>query len=182
MVYLYETWVNQKHKSEYCWFPEDESELPLYPAGKGARYVILHAGCRDKELLPGCDLVFKAQSGEDDYHKEMNGAVFIDWWVHQLLPALDHPSVIVIDNASYHNVRVEQTIAPSSNSRKQAMIDWLNERSIPFPPLSKCIIKASKPKPIFKTDVLAGEQGHFVLRLPIRHCELTQIELIWANC
>ena len=67
------------------------------------------------------------------------------------------------------------------------MIDWLNERSIPFPPLSKCIdllniIKARKPKPIFKTDVLAGEQGHFVLRLPVRHCELNPIELIWANC
>ena len=187
VVYLDETWVNQNHRSEYGWFPEDESELPQYPAGKGARYVVLHAGCREKGLLPGCDLVFKAQSGEGDYHKEMNGAVFLDWWVHQLLPALDQPSVIIIDNASYHNIRVEETVAPTSNSRKQVMIDWLNERSIPFPPSSKCIdllsiIKARKPKPVFKTDVLAGEQGHFVLRLPVRHCELNPIELVWANC
>ena len=187
VVYLDETWVNQNHKSDYGWYPGDESELPLYPAGKGARYVVLHAGCREKGLLPGCDLVFKAQSGEGDYHKEMNGVVFLGWWVHQLLPALDEPSVIVIDNASYHNVRMEETIAPTSNSRKQAMIDWLNARSIPFPPLSKCIdllniIKARKPKPVYKTDVLAGQHGHFVLRLPVRHCELNPIELIWANC
>ena len=138
-------------------------------------------------MLPGCDLVFKAQSGDGDYHKEMNGDVFLDWWVHQLLPSLDEPSVIVIDNASYHNMRVESTVAPTSRSRKQEMIDWLNERSIPFPPLSKCIdllniIKARKPKPIYKTDVLAGEHGHFVLCLPVRHCELNPIELIWANC
>ena len=117
----------------------------------------------------------------------MNGNVFIDWWVHQLLPALDEPSVIIMDNASYHNIRVEGTIAPISNSRKQVMIDWRNERFIPFPPSSKCIdllnfIKARKLKPVFKTDVFAGEQGHFVLRLPVRHCELNPIELIWANC
>ena len=187
VVFLDETWVNQNHRSEYGWFPKDESELPTYPSGKGARYVILHAGCREKGLLPGCDLVFKAQSGEGDYHKEMNGKVFLDWWVHQLLPALDEPSVIVLDNASYHNIRVEETVAPTSNSRKQVMIDRLNARSIPFPPQSRCIdlmniIRARKPKPVFKTDVLAGEQGHFVLRLPVRHCELNPIELIWANC
>ena len=117
----------------------------------------------------------------------MNGAVFLDWWLHQLLPALDQPSVIIIDNTSYHNISVEETIAPTSNSRKQVMVDWLNERSIPFPPLSKCIdllniITARKPRPVFKTDVHAGEQGHFVLRLPVRHCQLNRMEFILANC
>ena len=87
VVNLDETWENQFHKSEYGWYPEDESELPLYLAGKGARYVVLHAGCRENGLLLGCDLVLKAQSGEGDYHKEMNGVVFLDSWVHQLLPA-----------------------------------------------------------------------------------------------
>ena len=58
------------HRSEYVCFPQDESELPQYPAGKGARYVVLHAGYREKGLLPGYDLVFNAQSGEGDYHKK----------------------------------------------------------------------------------------------------------------
>ena len=35
---------------------------------------------------------------------------------------------------------------------------------------------------MYKTDFLAGQQGHFVLRLPVRYCELNPIELVWANC
>ena len=187
IVYLDETWVNQNHKPEFGWFPKDESVFPQVPAGKGQRFVILHAGFRTQGLLPGCNLVFKANSSEGDYHKEMNSKVFLEWWTDQLLPALNEPSVIVLDNASYHNTRIEETVPPPSNSRKQVMMDWLTARSINVPPNSKCVdlralIKQNKPKSIYRTDVLAGEQGHFVLRLPVRHCELNPIELVWANC
>ena len=187
VVYLDETWVKQNHKPNYGWFPKDECTLPQLPSGKGRRYVILHAGCKSKGLLPGCDLVFKAGSSDGDYHKEMNSKVFLEWWTHQLLPALDEPSVIVLDNASYHNTRLPETAPPKSNCRKQVMIDWLTERSINIPQNSKCsdlkaLIKQNKPKPVYITDSLAGEQGHFVLRLPVRHCELNPIELVWANC
>ena len=89
VVYLDETWVNQKHRPEYGWFPKDESTLPQLPSGKGRRYVIPHAGCKTKGLLPGCDLVFKAGSNDGDHHKEMNSKVFLEWWTDQLLPALD---------------------------------------------------------------------------------------------
>ena len=49
----------------------------------------------------------------------MNSKVFLEWWSDQLLPALDEPSVIVIDNASYHNIRVPETDPPKFNCRKQ---------------------------------------------------------------
>ena len=68
--------------------------------------------------------MFKALSGDVDFSKEMNGTVFLDWWVHQLLPAVDEPSVIIFDNASHHNVRVEETVAPTLNSQQQVMIDY----------------------------------------------------------
>ena len=45
--------MNQNHRSKYGWLPEDESELPQYPAGKGARYVVLHEGCRKKGYCLG---------------------------------------------------------------------------------------------------------------------------------
>ena len=35
--------------------------------------------------------------------------------------------------------------------------------------------------PVYETDVLAKAQGHRVLRLPVRHCELNPIELIQAQ-
>ena len=98
----------------------------------------------------------------------MNSKVFLEWWSNQLLPALDEPSVIVIDNASYHNIRVPETAQPKSNCRKQVIIDWLTERSINIPANSRCsdlkgLINQNKPKPVYITDSLAGEQGHLVL-------------------
>ena len=36
----------------------------------------------------------------------MNSAHFLEWFEDSLLPALKEPSVIIIDNASYHNTRV----------------------------------------------------------------------------
>ena len=34
---------------------------------------------------------------------------------------------------------------------------------------------------VYETDVAAEATGHSVLRLPIAHCELNPIELIWAQ-
>ena len=79
VLYLEESWVYQNRRSEYGWFPNDESELPIYLSGIGARYVILHAACTENMLLPGCDRVFKAQFGEGDYQKEISGAFFVYW-------------------------------------------------------------------------------------------------------
>lgn len=43
------------------------------------------------------------------------------------------------------------------------------------------LIKACNPQPQYLTDVVAGEAGHEVLRLPVGHCELNSIELVWAK-
>jgi hypothetical protein len=34
------------------------------------------------------------------------------------MPALKSPSVIVLDNASYHNIKTEETVVPNFNQRK----------------------------------------------------------------
>ena len=69
----------------------------------------------------------------------MTSKVFLEWWTDQLLPALNEPSVILLDNASYHNTRIEETVPPPSNSKKQVMMVWLTARSINVPPNSKCV-------------------------------------------
>jgi transposase len=35
----------------------------------------------------------------------MNSVVFLEWFENQLMPALKNPSLVVLDYASYHNVK-----------------------------------------------------------------------------
>jgi hypothetical protein len=66
--------------------------------------LVLHADNREEGLIDRCDLVFLAKAKDGDYHQEMNGPTFLTWFENQLMPALKRPSVIVLDNASYHNI------------------------------------------------------------------------------
>jgi transposase len=47
---------------------------------------------------------------DGDYHQEMNSFVFLEWFENQLMPALKNPSLVVLDNASYHNVKTEDAV------------------------------------------------------------------------
>ena len=76
------------------WLPVDDSSAPNIPSGKGKRLIILHAGTSSEGLIEGCDLVFEANSEDEDYHKEMNACVFMGWFENQLLPVMKEPSVI----------------------------------------------------------------------------------------
>jgi transposase len=42
----------------------------------------------------------------------MNSVFFLEWFENQLMPALKNPSLVVLDNASYHNVKTEDTVCP----------------------------------------------------------------------
>ncbi|XP_063416585.1 uncharacterized protein LOC134698835 [Mytilus trossulus] len=120
-----------------------------------------------------------------DYHTEMNGKVFEQWVEKQLVPALPPKRLIVMDNASYHSVRVDGTKAPTSNSRKGDMKDFLNKNGLEFDskftkPKLYDIIKSKKIAPVYKVDEFLKKMGHDVLRLPPYHCDLNPIELIWG--
>jgi transposase len=52
----------------------------------------------------------------------MNGENFAHWMLSQLLPNLEEPSVIVLDNAPYHSI----------SWRKDEIIAWLQQKGIPF--------------------------------------------------
>lgn len=103
----------------------------------------------------------------------------------KLLPNLEPRSVLVVDNASYHNVQVEK--APTAKSRKQDMKDWLSNHKIPFndnmfvPELYQ-LIKLYKPRLLrYLLDETVKREGHSVLRLPPYHPDLNPIELVWAD-
>ena len=100
------------------------------------------------------------------------------------MPNIPDHSIIVVDNASYHNGVVEKI--PTMSSRKADMQAWLERHGISYDSsdlkadlLSKII--ATQPKTIYLTDVEAEAKGHEVIRLPVAHCELNPIELAWAH-
>ena len=48
-----------------------------------------------------CLGLYKTNSA--DYHDEMNSEHFMEWLTEQLLLRLEESSVVIFDNASYHN-------------------------------------------------------------------------------
>ena len=194
IIYLDETWVNAGHTVPYAWLPQLKlvgikgdsdvvKHLPKIPPGKGKRLIVLHAGS-EEGFVPGMDLVFEGKKG-GDYHSEMNSTVFLEWF-ERLCTSLPGPSCIVLDNASYHNSRTEATTSPTSATLKAQMLNWLKERNIQHEPyMTKPelyeIVKRNKPDIIYKTDKIAWQWGHSVLRTPVRQCELNPIELVWAQ-
>jgi hypothetical protein len=47
-----------------------------------------------------------------------NSFVFLEWFENQLMPALKNLSLVVLDNASYHNVKTEDTVCPNCSLKK----------------------------------------------------------------
>lgn len=183
-VYLDETWVNQRDSVDKCWTVKDGSVGPKTKSGKGARFIILHAGST-KGFIEGALLTFKSLNGcKGDYHDSMNHQCFRKWFEYQLLPNIDERSLIIMDNASYHSRILNK--APRSSNRKSDIIHWLTLNNIRHDPsLTKSklleICKENKTRERYEIDELAAAQGHEILRLPPYHCELNPIELIWAK-
>jgi hypothetical protein len=48
------------------------------------------------------------------------------------MPALKNPSLGVLDNASYHNVKTEDTVCPNFSKAKAVLQNYLTQHNIPF--------------------------------------------------
>ena len=115
-MYLDETWLKAHYISERCWIDYGGKGGLRVPSGKGERFIILHAGWKEG-WISNADLVFRGKKGTGDYHQEMNTANFMEWFRERLIPNLPATSVIVLDNAKYHNSVVEKILTKSSTKR-----------------------------------------------------------------
>lgn len=101
-----------------------------------------------------------------------------------LLPNLKANSVVVIDNAAYHNVLEEKV--PNTSTRKAEIQLWLEEKGIAFDPaflkveLLNLVRQHKAAYTKFKIDQIVEAAGHSVLRLPPYHPVLNPIENIWG--
>ncbi|KAL4119466.1 hypothetical protein QTP88_012273 [Uroleucon formosanum] len=185
MIYLDETWVNQNHSRSHIWQNNEGTEGLKVPIGKGGRLIITHAGSSRYGFIEGSKLVFKCQAkNSTDYHSSMNADVFKAWFV-DMLKLLPEPCVIIMDNAPYHSMYINNY--PKCNTRKADVQNWLKNQGVNFSPLEtlpelrerlKLLIPSFKR---YELDEIASSMGHEVIRLPPYHCQYNPIELIWAQ-
>jgi transposase len=182
-IYLDESFINKNHSRDSTWYLDNDGSIVGKPTGKGERLIIVNAIGIDG-WVPNAELVFKASAKTGDYHTNMNWNVFLKWFQNKLMKNIPDNSLIVLDNAAYHNVLAEEAFPKKSHSI-QRFQDWLTRNEIPW---HKDMLKEElydlclrlAPKPEFQLDRIAAEKGHTILRTPPYHPELQPIETCWA--
>ncbi|XP_046971055.1 uncharacterized protein LOC124538094 [Vanessa cardui] len=183
IVYTDESYVDSSHSNPKVWTVSSTKGLKT-PISKGQCVVIVHAG-HEAGFIPNALLTFKAGSKSGDYHDNMNYENYEKWFRTQLIPNLPPKSVVVVDNASYHNKQYDLT--PTSNSKKVDMQAWLSEKGIPHdnnmlkPRLYQLIKTHKEQYKTFSIDKILAEYNHNILRLPPYHPDLNPIEMAWST-
>ncbi len=182
-VYLDETFINKNHSNQFTWYFDEDGPEVNKPSGKGERLIIVNAITLDG-WVSNAKLVFEAKKKTGDYHGQMDWGNFSRWFTEQLLPGIPENSIIIMDNASYHNAAEENSF-PKSNSVKENLRKWLDDKEIPWgQDLLKTelytLCKSYEPKPEYKIDNIAEAAGHSILRTPQYHPELQPIEMCWG--
>ncbi|XP_060846134.1 uncharacterized protein LOC132925787 [Rhopalosiphum padi] len=137
IYYLDETWLNAGDCVDRVWknntvlskhdvFNKGLTTGPQNPSGKGKRLIILHIGS-ENGFLPGGLLCFISKKNTGDYHDEMNGDNFKEGF-ENILPVLDPNSIIVMDNAPYHSVKMEKY--PNASWKKAVILEWLISKNV----------------------------------------------------
>ncbi|XP_065204147.1 uncharacterized protein LOC135834240 [Planococcus citri] len=149
------------------------------------RLILVHACSAEDGLLEGAKLLYRENVKTGDYHGQMNADMFFKWITTKLIPSLPSNSVVVMDNAAYHNALLEKV--PNKYSLKAVMKEWLRSRDIPFDENMLrhelyALIEQNKPKEKkYVIDEIMRKAGHIVLRLPPYMCELNIIEMVWCR-
>lgn len=186
-VYLDETFVNVNHRQHLTW--NTPGALVNVPAGVGERLIIVDAIIQDDVgqrygWVAGAHLHFKARRRTGDYHGSMNAENFTKWMAEQLLPNIPRHSLIVFDNAPYHNLLAEGTF-PQPHHKKAELQRWLIAHDITFEewllkPALYALCRDHAPAPKYAIDELARRYDCDILRTPQYHPELQPIEQVWG--
>lgn len=182
-VYLDESYVNKNHSNDFIWYYGEDGPLVQKPTGKGERLIIINAITKSG-WIPGVKLIFKSTKKTGDYHGQMNWELFQRWFTEMLLPNIPKNSLIIMDNAPYHNILSEHS-PPNHQSSKKRIKEWLEQNKVYcrddcLKPELVEILRKIAPEPIYAIDEIAASCGHKVLRTPPYHPELQPIETCWG--
>lgn len=203
-VYLDESYIHQHYKwkpSEYVYDPNDDQDVQVSKMpNKGERYCFV---CAIQEpsvapkglytdnggIVPHSLWAFsptRKANHKGDYHKVFNGMNFNAWVRDQLLPNLDEPSLIIMDNAKYHCTFAED-VPKVYKLKKEELVHYLQSVNVRIDPSDTvAILKQKANKYVQENEQweivkLAEERGHKVLFTPAYHSDLQPIELVWAR-
>jgi transposase len=182
-VYLDETFINTHHSCRFTWYLEQDGPWVNKPAGKGPRRIIVDAmTCHG--WVPGARLIFDSKTRTGDYHGQMNWENFSRWFEQQLLPNIPDNSLIILDNAPYHNTLADESF-PTPRTLKHELCEWLDRNAIPrtedmLKPELFELCRRLAPAPEFQLEQLLKQTGHSALHTPPYHPELQPIETCWA--
>jgi len=182
-VYLDESYVNKNHSNDFIWYSGEDGPWVQKPTGKGERLIIINAITKSG-WVSGAKLVFKSTRKTGDYHGQMNWDLFKKWFSEMLLPNIPKGSLIIMDNASYHNTLSEHS-PPTPLCSKARIVEWLEQNKIYcrrdcLKPELVEILGRLAPEPTYAIDEIARSLGHEVIRTPPYHPELQPIETCWA--
>lgn len=184
IYFLDETWVSSGHvkinKNNNHTLQKSLSTGLRAPTGKGKGLIILHIGSNKGFVKDGL-LVLESNSAKD--YNEIDAECFLEWFKN-IIPQLEPESVVVMNNAPYHSMKVEKI--PTTAWNKQQIIDWLQSKGISVeksylkkellcevdsvaPQYNKCLV-----------DKTAKENDIKILRLPPYHWKLNPFNLVWA--
>jgi transposase len=114
----------------------------------------------------------------------MNWDLFNKWFTEMLLPIMKERSLIIMDNAPYHNILSER-LPKTPQSSKKKIKEWFSINKVYCrddclkSELAEILTKMA-PEPIYAVDEIATSIGHKVLRTPPYHPELQPIETCWG--
>lgn len=182
-VYFDETFINRNHSGQFIWYFNEDGPEVNKPSGKGERIIVVNAITVDG-WVNNAKLIFEAKKKTGDYHGQMDWNNFSKWFKEQLLPNIPKNSIIIMDNASYHNTAEENTF-PKSNPSKEELRKWLDTNETPWGhdmlrTELYALCKLNEPKLEYKIDKIAKAAGHSILRTPQYHSELQPIEKCWG--
>jgi len=146
IVYIDESYIHCSHQFQYCWALSSDPQGHHTKAapGKGKRLIILHAMTKDGLLhmeqrgrntdpltndvsnsFPSCEFIFEAALDSENFHKNMNSTVFMQWVRNRLMPTFQRKyghrmkMILVLDNARYHHPRHPDWISPNQMNKEQ---------------------------------------------------------------
>jgi transposase len=149
-----ESYLHTAHANQYCWYsPSSPSrnEVSASPS-KGKRLILLHvmtqhgllsaprrgrAAAAPSNVVSDedftCELIFEGLVDSEDYHKNMNGQIFMQWVNKRLISTFQRrfpgkKLILVLDNAAYHHPRGDDWVNPNKMTKLE-LAAWISERA-----------------------------------------------------